>query len=80
MTPATVFPAWVGAFAIAVAINYFAPVMDWVASWTKRIKNKTLEYVVRVLIFSFIEILFNSVCTIRGTLYIGRRSFQSFWR
>ena len=61
MTPATVFPAWVGAFAIAVAINYFAPVMDWVASWTKRIKNKTLEYVVRVLIFSFIEILFNSV-------------------
>ena len=49
MTPATVFPAWVGAFAIAVAINYFAPVMDWV------------EYVVRVLIFSFIEILFNSV-------------------
>jgi hypothetical protein len=51
MTPATVFPAWVGAFAIAVAINYFAPVMDWVASWTKRIKNKTLEY----------EILFNSV-------------------
>ena len=39
MTPATVFPAWVGAFAIAVAINYFAPVMDWVASWTKRIKK-----------------------------------------
>ena len=38
-----------------------ATVMDWVASWTKRIKNKTLEYVVRVLIFSFIEILFNSV-------------------
>lgn len=50
-----------GALAIAVAINYFAPVMDWVASWTKRIKNKTLEYVVRVLIFLFIEILFNSV-------------------
>ena len=50
-----------GAFAIAVAINYFAPVMDWVASWTKRIKNKTLEYVVRGLSVSFIEILFNSV-------------------
>lgn len=82
MTPATVFPAWVGAFAIAVAINYFAPVMDWVASWTKRIKNKTLEYVVRVLIFSFIEILFNSVWCMynSGTLYIGRRSSQSFWR
>ena len=27
MTPAMVFPAWVGAFAIAVAINYFAPVI-----------------------------------------------------
>ncbi len=51
MTPATVFPAWVGAFAIAVAINYFAPVMDWVASWTKRIKNKTLEYVVKSVDF-----------------------------
>lgn len=61
MTLASVLPAWVGAFAIAVAINYFAPVMDWVASWTKGIKNKTLEYVVRVLIFSFIEILFNSI-------------------
>lgn len=31
-----VFPAWVGAFAIAVAINYFAPVMDWVGIMDKK--------------------------------------------
>lgn len=61
MTFAVVFPAWTGAFAVAVAINYFCPVMDWVIPITKGIKNKTVEYIVRVAIFSFIEILFNSV-------------------
>ena len=52
---------WVGAFAVAVAINYFAPVMDWVAPLTKGIKNKTAEYIVRVFLFALIEIIFNSV-------------------
>ncbi|MDD3222332.1 MAG: hypothetical protein EOM34_15540 [Clostridia bacterium] len=52
---------WAGAFAIAVAINYFFPVMSWCMNITKNIQNKWAEYVVRVAIFSFIEILFNSV-------------------
>lgn len=57
----SVVTGWIGAFAVAVAINYFFPVMDWVAGWTKGIQNKTAEYIVRVLIFAFIEVLFN--CT-----------------
>ena len=52
---------WAGAFAIAVAISYYCPVMNWVIPITKNIKNKTIEYIVRILIFSFIEIVFNSV-------------------
>lgn len=55
-----ILPAWTGAFAVAVAINYFCPVMDWVIPLTKGIGNKTLEYIVRILIFSFIEVVFNS--------------------
>lgn len=57
----SVMIGWVGAFAAAVAINYFFPVMDWCIGWTKGITNKTAEYIVRVFIFAFIEILFN--CT-----------------
>lgn len=57
---------WVNAFAIAVAINYFCPVMDWVAKFTHTISNKTVEYIVRVFIFAFIEILFNSVWCLSG--------------
>lgn len=52
---------WAGAFAIAVAINYFFPVMNWCIAITKNIQNKWAEYIIRVAIFSFIEILFNSV-------------------
>lgn len=61
LTPRTVLFGWAGAFAIAVAINYFCPVMDWCMKITKGIKNKHAEYFIRVVIFSFIEILFNSV-------------------
>ena len=61
LTVGSVLTGWIGAFAVAVAINYFCPVMDWVAGWTKGIKNKTAEYIVRVFIFAFLEILFN--CT-----------------
>ena len=61
LTVKSVMFGWAGAFAIAVAINYFFPVMDWCLAITKNIKNKTVEYVIRVIIFSFIEILFNSV-------------------
>ena len=56
----SVLTGWIGAFAVAVAINYFAPVMDWVAGFTKGIKNITVEYIVRVFIFALIEILFNA--------------------
>ena len=52
---------WAGAFAIAVAINYLFPVMNWCIVITKNIKNKWAEYIIRVAIFSLIEILFNSV-------------------
>jgi putative flippase GtrA len=52
---------WAGAFAVAVAINYLFPVMNWIVPITKNIKNKTVEYIVRILIFAFIMILFNSV-------------------
>ena len=52
---------WAGSFAIAVAINYFFPVMNWCIAITKNIQNKVAEYVIRIAIFSFIEILFNSV-------------------
>lgn len=61
MTFKNIMFGWAGAFAIAVAINYFCPVMNWVIPITKNIKNKTVEYIIRILIFSFIEILFNSV-------------------
>ena len=56
----SVMIGWVGAFAAAVAINYFFPVMDWCIGWTKGITNKTAEYIVRVFIFAFIEILFKT--------------------
>lgn len=61
LTPFTILQGWVGAFAIAVAINYLFPCMDWAAAITKYISNKTVEYVVRVAIFSFFEIFLNSV-------------------
>lgn len=60
---------WAEAFAIAVAINYFFPVMSWCAALTKNVQNKTTEYILRVALFSFIEILFNSVwCMINANL------------
>jgi hypothetical protein len=60
---------WAGSFAIAVAINYFFPVMIWCSMLTKNIRNKAAEYIVRVILFSFIEILFNSVwCMINANL------------
>ncbi|MEA5025783.1 hypothetical protein SDC9_52560 [bioreactor metagenome] len=52
---------WAGAFAVAVAINYLFPVMNWVIPITKNIKNKTVEYIIRVGLFAFIMVLFNSV-------------------
>lgn len=52
---------WGGAFAVAVAINYLFPIMNWVIPITKNIKSKTVEYIVRVGIFAFIQVLFNSV-------------------
>lgn len=61
LTVKSVMFGWVGSFAIAVAINYFFPVMDWCMAITRNIKNKTMEYIIRVVIFSFIEILFNSI-------------------
>jgi hypothetical protein len=43
--------------------------MNWVIPITKNIENKTVEYIVRVLIFSFIEILFNSAwCMINSNV------------
>ena len=45
---------WAGSFAIAVAINYFFPVMNWCIAITKNIQNKVAEYVIRIAIFSFI--------------------------
>lgn len=60
MTLNVILPSWTGAFAVAVAINYFCPVMSWVAPLTKGITNNTLEYIVRVFIFAFILIVFNS--------------------
>lgn len=61
LNPRNVSFGWIGAFAIAVAINYFFPVMKWCAAITKNISNKAAEYIIRVAIFSFIEILFNSI-------------------
>lgn len=67
LTPFTILQGWVGAFAIAVAINYLFPCMDWAAAITKGISNKTIEYVVRVALFSFFEIFLNSVWCMANT-------------
>ena len=71
MTFKSVMFGWAGAFAIAVAINYFCPVMNWVAAWTKGIKGKWTEYIIRVVIFSFIEILFNSIWCLINSGFIA---------
>ena len=69
MTLRSVLFGWAGAFAIAVAINYFFPVMSWCAALTKNIRSKTAEYIIRVALFSFIEILFNSLwCMVNANL------------
>ena len=62
---------WAGSFAIAVAINYFFPVMNWCIAITKNIQNKVAEYVIRIAIFSFIEILFNSVWCLINSGFIS---------
>lgn len=56
-----ILQGWVGAIAIAIAINYLFPCMDWALKITHSIQNKAAEYFVRVLIFSFFEIFLNSV-------------------
>ncbi len=61
LTVSTVLQGWIGALAIAIAINYLFPCMDWAAAVTKGIGNKTAEYVVRVALFSFFEIFINSI-------------------
>ena len=69
ITMRSILFGWAGAFAIAVAINYFFPVMNWCAALTKSVRNKTAEYILRVALFSFIEILFNSVwCMVNANL------------
>ncbi len=69
MTLRSVLFGWAGAFAIAVAINYFFPVMSWCTALTKNIRSKTAEYIIRVALFSFIEILFNSLwCMVNANL------------
>ena len=55
----------------AVAINYFFPVMNWCIAITKNIQNKVAEYVIRIAIFSFIEILFNSVWCLINSGFIS---------
>lgn len=71
LTLKTILFGWAGAFAIAVAINYFFPVMSWCIAITKNIQNKVAEYVVRIAIFAFIEILFNSVWCLINSGFIS---------
>ena len=43
--------------------------MSWCAALTKKIRSKTAEYIIRVALFSFIEILFNSLwCMVNANL------------
>lgn len=72
MTFKNIMFGWAGAFAIAVAINYYCPVMNWVIPITKNIKNKTVEYIIRILMFSFMEILFNSVWCMVNSGFIAQ--------
>lgn len=67
LTVRSVMFGWAGAFAIALAIGYLFPVMDWCLAITKNIQNKTAEYIVRILIFAFIQVLFNSVWCLVNT-------------
>lgn len=70
---------WAGAFAIAVAINYLFPVMNWCIVITKNIKNKWAEYIIRVAIFSLIEILFNSVwCMVNSNVIDSGSKVSAF--
>ena len=62
--PLSLFPVltgWAGAFAVAAAINYLFPVMDWCEKITKGIPGKTAEYVIRVFLFAVMEIFLNSL-------------------
>jgi|GEM_PF-1723914 len=61
LTPRNVLFGWAGAYAIAIGVDHFFPVMATCMKITKNIKNKKAEYVIRVALFSFFEILCNSI-------------------
>ena len=63
----SVLTGWIGAFAVAVAINYLFPVMQWCSTVTGKIKGKTPNYIVRVFLFAATEILLNSLWCLAST-------------
>ena len=63
----SVLTGWSTAFAVAVAINYLFPVMQWCSTATGKIKGKTPNYIVRVFLFAVMEILLNSFWCLAST-------------